>query len=94
MICLQLLCQDTEISKYLLSVPDLKTELLVREVGALPAASIHTVVQTMKHVSQIQFPKCRWHIFVWQCSTLGDANKEYDFLATTIFYIVATDFMS
>jgi hypothetical protein len=48
MTCLQPLCQATEISKYNSSGPDLKTELLVREVGVLPAASIHEGMQTMK----------------------------------------------
>ena len=46
-MCLQPICQATEISKYLLSGPDLKTEILVREVGVLPAASTHVGVKTM-----------------------------------------------
>ena len=40
MICLQPFCQATEISKYLLSGSDLKTDFLVRKVGVLPAASL------------------------------------------------------
>ena len=60
MICLQPLCQATETSKYLSSGPDMKTELLVREVGVLPAATTQEGVQTVKYVSQIHFPK--WHV--------------------------------
>jgi len=52
MMCLQPICQATEISKYHLLGPDMKTELFVREVGVLPAASTYVGVQKMKCVSQ------------------------------------------
>ena len=57
-IHLQCRYQATEISKYLLSGPYLKTELLVRDLRLLPAKSIYVGAQTLQYISQIHSPKC------------------------------------